>query len=176
MRRAGWIALAVVVAVSLAIGARPGTDRRTPAQRVAAIEADLRCPSCEGLSVADSSAPAAVAIRGIVTQQVAAGRSDAQVERFLASRYGDAILLRPPTSGIGAVVWLVPVVAVAGALVGLGGLFWRRRRLAAPGAPSVEDRRLVEDALAGRTVAPDQGGPGATPVTARAPHAGEGPC
>ena len=147
--KAAWLVLAVVLAAALAVGAHRPAPAPGPAQRAAALDASLRCPSCQDVSVADSSAPTAVAIRGIVAARVAAGHSDASIEAFLVSRYGPDILLRPPASGGVGAVWFVPIVAVPVALAVLGAFLWRRRRVAT-GAPSEDDRRLVEAALAGR--------------------------
>lgn len=121
--------LLVVLAVALAIGSGIGSSSRpTPAQRVAALEADLRCPSCEDLSVAQSTTSSALAVRKEVGQLVAAGASDQQIDQRLVAQYGTSILLRPPTSGLGALVWILPAVAGAVALGALGTLFWRRSR------------------------------------------------
>jgi cytochrome c-type biogenesis protein CcmH len=143
------MALGVVLGVALFVGAGRPASRPSPAQRAAAIEADVRCPSCEDISVAQSSAPTARAIRQAVTDRVAVGASDAAVEDYLVSRYGPGILLRPPAHGTVGLVWLVPVAALAVALGILGTFFWRRRRVVAL-AVSDEDRVLVERALAGR--------------------------
>lgn len=145
-----WAALAVVLAVALAVSVSHGGGTRTDAQRAAAIEGNLKCPSCEAISVLDSSASTAVAVRQVVIAQVRAGRSDGQIYQYLESRYGPSILLRPPTTGITAVVWVVPIVAAAAGLGGLGLFFWRRRR---PAAVTVtdDDRALVDRALAAPT-------------------------
>ena len=150
--RAAWAVLGLVLAVSLVVGARHPSPAPGPAQRAAALEANLRCPSCQDVSVADSSAPTALAIRRIVSSQVAAGASDASIDAFLVSRYGPGILLRPPASGGIGAVWFVPIVAVPGALAVLGVFFWRRRRVRLV-TPSDDDRLLVEAALAGRGAA-----------------------
>lgn len=97
--------------------------------------------------MAASSAPAAVAIRQIVARRVSEGQSAGQIEGFLESRYGVGILLRPPASGLSAAVWVVPVVALGVGLCGLGGFFWRRRRLGPSTVPD-EDRALVDAVLA----------------------------
>lgn len=144
-----WSALAVALAVALSIGATRPSSGSTSAQRANSIDSALRCPSCEDISVAASSAPAAVAIRKIVARRVSGGQSTAQIESFLESRYGVGILLRPPTSGLSAAVWIAPSVAVGAGLLGLGVFFWRRRRLEPSTVPD-EDRALVDAAL-GRT-------------------------
>lgn len=148
---ATWLALAVALAVALFIGASPRARVPSAAQRAQALETQLRCPSCEDVSVADSSAAVAVAIKGIVEHRVAEGQSDAAIEAFLVSRYGEGILLRPPASGATAAVWVVPLVAVVVALVALAGFLWRRRRLEAV-TVSDQDHLEVERALAERAV------------------------
>ena len=145
----GWVALVVVVGVSLGLGASRGGPPATPTQRANALDTLLRCPSCEGISVADSSASASVAIRQAVSARVRAGQSDAEIESFLVSRYGPSILLRPPTHGSTEWVWVLPPVAVVSGVAGLSVVFWRRRRLASVSA-SAEDRALVARALADR--------------------------
>jgi cytochrome c-type biogenesis protein CcmH len=156
-----WVALAVVLAVALAFGASRGAGTQTPAERAAALDGILKCPSCDGISVADSSAATAAAVRQVVLARVRQGQSDQEIEQYLVSRYGPSILLRPPTTGITAVVWVVPLVAAVGGLGGLGFFFWRRRR---PVTASVTaaDRALVDRALA-------EHGPGAAgqPVSPR---------
>ena len=156
-RWGAWVVLAAVVAVALVVGASRGGGPATPAQRAAHIDALLRCPSCEGISVADSSASTAVAIRQAVTARVRAGQSDAQIEAYFVSRYGPGILLRPPARGATAWVWVLPPVGVAAAAAGLGALFWRRRRV--PVVESSEaDRALVDRALRARAAPGDDGG------------------
>jgi len=141
-----WVILGVVLAAALVFSVSRGGPP-TVAERAAALDGVLKCPSCDGISVADSSASTAAAVRQVVLTRVRAGESDQQIEQYLVSRYGPSILLRPPTTGLTAVVWVVPVLAAVGGLGGLGLFFWRRRR---PVGVSVttEDRALVERAIA----------------------------
>jgi cytochrome c-type biogenesis protein CcmH len=148
------VALGVVVVGALVVGARTGGGPPDARHRIAALESSVRCPSCEDLSVADSSAPSAVELRSLIAADVHAGRSDAQIRQFLVARYGPTILLSPSTSGAVGIVWLAPLVVLGLGLVGLGVLFWRRRR-ATPAHVDVSDaeRQLVEEALAARSAA-----------------------
>jgi len=146
-----WVVLAAVVSVALVFGATRPAGPPSAAQRAARIDAMLRCPSCEGVSVANSSASTAAAIRQAVDSRVGAGQSDAQIEAYFVSRYGPGILLRPPASGPTVWVWVLPPLAVALAAAGLGALFWRRRRVGS--APvSDDDRALVDRALVDRAL------------------------
>ena len=118
-----------VVAVALVIGS--GVFDATPptaAQRAAAIEAGVRCPSCTDLSVAQSNATTAIAVRHQIESMVAAGQSTADIEQTLVSEYGQTILLVPPDAGGVPVIWIIPAVLGAAAVAGVGVLFWRRSR------------------------------------------------
>jgi cytochrome c-type biogenesis protein CcmH len=134
-RRPGWrqllgpVLLVVVAGVALAIGGGVGQSPPPSNQaRIAALEAVIRCPSCEDLSVAESSSSAAVAARHQIAAMVAAGRTDQQIEQSFVARYSATILLRPGTGGLIGLVWLIPLLAAAAALCAVGILFWRRHR------------------------------------------------
>jgi cytochrome c-type biogenesis protein CcmH len=142
------VALAAVVVAALVIGgAGRSHPSRSPSARAHAIATDLRCPVCQGLSVADSPSPTAQSIYDDVRRRVDAGESDAAIRAYYVGRYGKWILLRPETSGVGALVWILPVTAL---LLGAGGLAlaFRRWRRQPALAATEEDRALVEAALA----------------------------
>jgi cytochrome c-type biogenesis protein CcmH len=122
------IALVVVVAGALIVGSRGGGS--SPATREAQVESEVRCPQCEGQSVQASDAPAARAVRDYVHTQIAAGKSNGEIEQALVDRYGSDLLLRPSSSGITGLVWILPVAALAIAAAGLVLAFrrWNPRR------------------------------------------------
>jgi len=125
-----WTLIGVVLIVALIAGS--GVLSSTPptaAERAASIESVIRCPSCEDLSVATSSAPTAVAVRATVRQLVGDGRTDAQVEQYLEARYGSTIVLDPPASGWSLLVWVLPVACGLLAAVALTVVLVRRRRI-----------------------------------------------
>jgi cytochrome c-type biogenesis protein CcmH len=143
-----WIALVVVVVGALAIGAGRGSGHRSLESHVNHVAAQVKCPTCQGLSAAESDAAASRAIRDEIRTRITQGQSDAQIKAFLVSRFGKDILLKPDAGGFGSLVWALPVVALLCGAAGLGFAFarWRSRaRVAATPA----DRALVEDALRG---------------------------
>jgi cytochrome c-type biogenesis protein CcmH len=123
-----WTLLGVVLIVALLVGSGVfSSSPQTNAQRAAALESVIRCPSCEDLSVAVSSASTAVTVRATILPMVDQGRTDQQIEGYLTARYGSSIVLDPPASGWSALVWVLPIV---GGLAGTSVLVWvfvRRR-------------------------------------------------
>lgn len=113
-------ALVVVLALILVTAPSSPSDQ----SRIAHLESLVKCPSCENLSVAQSNATSAVAVRNEITQRVHAGASDNAILTSLESTYGTSVLLSPSTSGLGALLWLAPVLA----LLALGFSIWRLSR------------------------------------------------
>ena len=144
-----WLALLGVVVAVLVVASSRSHPPRTEAARVRTIASQVRCPTCRSLSAEESDARAAQAVRDEIRRRVAAGQSDAEIRAFLVSRYGSDILLKPEGRGIAGLVWVLPVVAVAWAALGLG-LAFRRWSNRAARVPSDDDRQLVDEAL-GRT-------------------------
>ena len=111
-----------------------------------AIAADLRCPVCQGLSVADSDSETARTIRTDIARRVSEGQSASEIREAYVARYGEWVLLRPERSGLAGLVWLVPPFAAAAGTAGLIAALWRwrhQRRF----KPSVADLDLVSRAL-----------------------------
>lgn len=128
MRRAlPWLVMALLVGGSLAVGASGDDGPRTTEARVEAVAKDVRCPTCEGLSVAESEATASRAIRDEIDRRVRRGESDDAIRAYLVSRFGKDILLKPEASGVGGIVWGLPVFAGVCAVGGLALAFRRWR-------------------------------------------------
>jgi cytochrome c-type biogenesis protein CcmH len=158
----GWIVLAVIAAITLAIGSIHPASSAASA-RIAHLDSVIKCPSCDNLSIGDSNAATARALRAVVASDVHAGESDAEIEAYVVSRYGAAVLLSPANR----IVWIVPIVALIGSAIFLAVFLVRRGRTGgalrrrevpagtAPDAPRADqrhDEELVAAALAAREV------------------------
>ncbi|MGI5187224.1 cytochrome c-type biogenesis protein CcmH [Promicromonospora sp. CA-289599] len=126
--RRPWAAvvLAVVIALVAAAGtvvALTGREPPTPSEQTRAVASTLRCPSCLGEHVADSTSPVAESMRLVVAEQLEAGRSPDQIRAWFAKAYGDDVLLEPPRRGLGWALWVVPLV-----VVGVAALWFSRPR------------------------------------------------
>lgn len=142
-RLAGWVGLAVVVALALTIGVVQGRTPRTDEGRAAAIAETVKCPVCTSESVADSRSLSAEDIRSQIMAGVRDGQSADDIRAELIASYGERIVLTPPSDGIGGLVWALPVVALVAAAAGLAVAFARWRRASGPAEPTDADRELV---------------------------------
>jgi cytochrome c-type biogenesis protein CcmH len=147
-----WTLLAVVLVVALVLGSGVlHSSPPTAAQRASAIEDVVRCPTCEDLSVAQSTAPTAITVRAAITQQIAAGRTDQQIKDYLEDRYGASIVLEPPASGWSLLVWLLPLIGGAIAVAAVAVVLIRRRKvLSDTTGPREADGQLSAEAAEDR--------------------------
>jgi cytochrome c-type biogenesis protein CcmH len=143
------LALPVAVAALLALGGLVALEQLRPAapatqaEEARGIAAELRCPDCQALSVAESQTASAVAIRREIVEQLAAGWTPEQVRAYFVARYGDWILLAP---GAPLLWWLPPLALVVG--VGLLARWLRRRRRGSapsPPAPAGDVRAQISE-------------------------------
>lgn len=123
-----WLTMLLLVVGALSIAAGGDRAPATTDARVRSIAKEVRCPTCEGLSVAESDATASRAIRDEIRRRVEAGESSGEIRAYLVGRFGKDILLKPESSGAGAVVWALPVAAFVAAVGGLVIAFRRLRR------------------------------------------------
>lgn len=142
------VALVGAAVAALVLAAGSGSDDPSVEARTERLTAQLRCPTCQGLSVADSPSSTARAIADDVRRRVREGESDDEIKAAYVARYGDWILLRPRSSGVAALVWALPVAVLAAAAGALAFAFGRWRREPVMHA-SDADRELV-DRLRGR--------------------------
>ncbi len=124
--RSFWLwAAAFAVVVAVAITVTPSASSQST--RIAHLESLVKCPSCQDLSVAESNATTAVAVRREITADVRRGESDNAILTSIEDAYGASILLSPSTSGLGVLLWVVPLGVVL-VVVLVGVRLVRRRR------------------------------------------------
>ena len=119
--------MALAIVAALAVGIVDRRDDRTTEERMQDVASTIRCPQCRSQSAADSDASTAQAVRVEITERIDDGESDDEIRDYFASTYGEEILLTPPASGVGSLVWVVPVVALVAAAGGLALAFRRWR-------------------------------------------------
>jgi cytochrome c-type biogenesis protein CcmH len=141
--------LGLLAAGILAAALQP-TPAPTIDQQAERLAGELRCPDCQGLSVAESHTAAANAIRTEIEEQLAAGRTADEVRQHFVDRFGSWILLQPADP----LIWLLPiaVVGIGVAIFGWWLLGGPRSRPVAPvevprESADEEARRAVRDEL-----------------------------
>src|SRR5438105_3005856 len=123
-------ATSVLLAVAAAKSPPPATPRPGDAPkgqslsgasldaRTDEIGALLRCPVCQGLSVADSPATMARNMKAEVREKLAAGYDQERILADFERSYGEFVRLQPPMRGVNWLVWFGPVAAlIAGGAV-----------------------------------------------------------
>lgn len=80
---------------------------------------EYRCLKCQNQNLADSNASLAGDLRREIRDQLESGSSQAQIEEYLVSRYGEFVLYRPRFSSKTLILWLGPFVLLLVGLVSL---------------------------------------------------------
>lgn len=142
-----WAIIAIVGLVVIASAASTPPREGMSQERLDSLARQLKCMQCAGENAADSRTTIAVKFREEISAQMAAGQTDDEILNFFADRYGPEVLLSPPSTGLGAVVWLLPVLLIAAAVFGLAMTFMRWRDTRVTTTVSAEDYELVTQAL-----------------------------
>jgi cytochrome c-type biogenesis protein CcmH len=141
-----WLLVWQPIAV-FAETAQPTTNDPVANKRAVHLADQLRCLVCQNQTIADSNAELAVDLRRQIREQIAQGRSDAQIVDFMVERYGDFVLYRPPLKPVTVLLWFGPPLLL---LLGIVSLFRyiRARRTRVERQPlSASDRRDAEALL-----------------------------
>lgn len=94
IRRLGAAAMVVLVAGALLVAALDSRPESTY-ERAQRLADQIRCPVCDGASVADRPSSTARAMADDITGRVEQGQADDQILAAYAERYGEWILLEP---------------------------------------------------------------------------------
>lgn len=112
---------------SWAIDPLPFRDEAEQA-RFRALTKQLRCVMCQNESLADSNAMIAQDLRREVLNLMHEGMSDDEIKAFLAERYTDFVLYRPPFDRTTWLLWFGPGLLLLAGGITVGVVIARRKR------------------------------------------------
>ena len=135
-----WLAALGAMRLALAAG--------TLDAREAELAASLRCMVCQNQTLAESNAPLALDMRRQIREQLAQGRSEAQIRDYFEERYGAFVRYDPPFRPSTWLLWLGPFVLLVLGFVLLARIV-RRRARAAPRALTPAERSRAQALLEG---------------------------
>jgi cytochrome c-type biogenesis protein CcmH len=136
------IALAVFWAPALAVTPDEMLTDPVLEARARTLGRELRCLVCQNQSVDDSNSGLARDLRILLRERIVAGDKDDDAIAYIALRYGDYVLLRPPVKAETALLWAGPALFLFGA----SAVFLRLFRRPAPALmplTAAERKKLV---------------------------------
>ena len=81
-------------------------------RRTQEIASTIRCPVCQGLSIADSPSEMARNMKSQVGALLARGYTEKQISSYFERSYGQFVLLDPKFQGVNSLVWMLPLAAL----------------------------------------------------------------
>lgn len=102
------------------------------------LAAELRCLVCQNQTIADSNSGLAIDLRGQITEQIRAGKSDLAIKEYMAERYGQFVLYNPPFTAANAALWIGPFLLL---LIGVA-MAWRAMRSSATASTATAERTI----------------------------------
>ena len=121
-RNLAWLIVPAIALAIIVVGLWPGDEAAAdPEARAYHLAISLKCPICAGESLAGSQTDLAKDLRTRIDDEIAAGRTDDEIIDMFVANYGEQVLLDPPSTGWGIVLWAVPLgILVAGTFAVLG--------------------------------------------------------
>ncbi len=136
------LALLAVIAAIWSFTILTAARNETLDQRVHDVASQLKCPVCQGESVADSPSTISQQMRAVIRQQLQSGKSEQEVIQYFVDRYGEQIVWSPPWQGFTLLAWLVPIsLLFVGAFLLIAVL--RTWRIAPSTLPTGDDAELA---------------------------------
>jgi cytochrome c-type biogenesis protein CcmH/NrfF len=112
------------------------TDDPVLEAQVRKLARQLRCPTCQALSIADSPSELAREMEGVIRMRLQEGMTPEQVRASFVNSYGEWVLLSPDPTGFNLLVYVLPfAVLLLGAGIVTRGM---RKWLAQPAVEGLE--------------------------------------
>lgn len=123
------LAMLLWLPAAFAIDSAPAFSDPAMQARYDSLIRELRCVQCRSQSIADSNVFLAADLRRQVREQMAAGKSDQEILRYMTDRYGEYILYTPPVAARTLLLWAAPALLVLIGAVVAGVVIVRKSRL-----------------------------------------------
>jgi cytochrome c-type biogenesis protein CcmH len=133
--------------LALAKEAKPLSNDPELEKRLMALSEQLRCLVCQNETLAGSQADLAEDLRGLIREQMKAGKSDKEIVAYLTDRYGKFILYKPPVDPTTYLLWFGPFLFLLAGLAFLFRYLKQRRELITEEPLSAAERRRAETLL-----------------------------
>ena len=114
-----------------------GDDLTRTTQEIAAT---IRCPVCQGLSIADSPAEMAQNMKAQVRELLSRGYTREQILSYFERSYGQFVLLAPKFQGVNSLVWTLPILAL---ILGIFIVFVKMKNLEKEPVAAVSDNQQL---------------------------------
>lgn len=111
------VAVLIIIAATWLFLLVSASTHKTLDERVYEVGSQLKCPICQGESVADSPSFLAKEMRQVIREQLQKGKSEQEVIQYFVNSYGSQIAWSPPWQGFTLLAWLVPIVLLLGGVV-----------------------------------------------------------
>ena len=85
---------------------------------------EIRCPKCTSGSLASSNAPVSQDIKNKIIEQIKEGKSDKEIKKYIASRFGSSVLYNPGFNKDTYILWFAPFLIL---LIALSIYLFRRK-------------------------------------------------
>ncbi|HEY8133548.1 MAG TPA: cytochrome c-type biogenesis protein [Thermoanaerobaculia bacterium] len=137
----------IVLLMLLALGSPQGRPLSGAEldQKTYEIASLLRCPVCQGMSVADSPSTVALDMKAQVRDMLSRGYTQEQILGYFEQSYGQFVLLKPKFRGVNTLVWILPILVLLGGAV---LVISTARRLESP--PAAESQPPTADSYISR--------------------------
>jgi cytochrome c-type biogenesis protein CcmH len=139
--------LPVLAALALVVLASQPASAAEPRASLPDIEDEVMCTIC-GTLLEESQSPQADRERALIRRLIAQGDGKQQIKDALVAQYGPDVLALPEGGGFNISSWLVPLLALLLAAVGVGlGIVRVRRRESQVNKPVAEPTQAEQRRL-----------------------------
>lgn len=122
------LAVGLIAPAKAAVETGPGVLPPKLEARYQHLTGELRCPVCQNEAIATSDSRIAAVLRHKVRQMLLAGKSNAQIKKYMVNRYGLFAEYDPPLQSNTWLLWFGPLMLLLIGFIILAGVVRQRRK------------------------------------------------